>query len=975
MNELVIKVSTQGDPAGANLVKAALDALSQAGIQATAQEHSAAQGADQAAQATGRFVDSVGRLREANGRFVTLAQQAAEAGKQIETAGHGAKSFFDTVKEGFGIDIGHRFIDGFAEIPGLFTEAIHRGIEYNAEMQTMARGLGAALEGVQPEKYLNFEQARKAGVAALDQLRDKANSLGLEFKPLAETFSVAMPTMMESGITKMSDQMDVMIRLSQMAAAKNLSGNQAMRDILDELTGRGERTMFGKELDAVGLTSKALEEAKANGTEASLILQKTASYGEAAADGANSYAGALRTVHNEIEQLEGEIAKPVFEKLASLLQGGKGALGSTAASGAAEGVGHVLSGVLDDVQSKTTAVESFLSSHPMMARLLGGLPGAVGRAVGLPIDDQDTLANGLITNIGAGQDDAAIDAQIKLVSALREKVSAAKDDKAQAEARKLVEDAIAAATERTASAQGDAKERAHEFLIELQAIQDGLGKNLGNAKPDTEAADRAAKRNAEAQGKYEADPRSQSAQAGLDADAAAAASDKHRVQVQKDADELQKKWVGMSRQQAEADAEREITGSEVLKGAQALNKELDATIAKEEKLASSADVAAKLRGVYGSILDKLPEGARSGLSDATTNDNLRAVSTAVEGVPVNPGDKASLDAKKALVDLLKEALQLQRDYDEAVGKEATAKAKDDRESKRNQENAQRAAEEAKQRSDVIADEREQIAIDQARARGDQNAANALEKQRDIRLEITRLMQAGLSYAEAQTLAEQKITAENDSQDRKQADKYATRHPGDLPLPVNAKPVDTDPGGGLHTETLGASSAHRSSTTTDANPNGGLSTGGFGPGGTSATSTAGAALANAHDPSNSLDTDLTGADLALQNAPSAADFLGRAVPMAFTPPSAAASIAPAPSPIAGASGNGSGAGTAAASATDTATSKFASLSSAIDDAIERLKQIATMKGPKGDPGTDGQDGLDGLDGQDGGDAPFGGPMIP
>ena len=132
-------------------------------------------------------------------------------------------------------------MEGIAEIPAAFREAIAEGVKFNASMETLAIQLGGALRTADPGKYLNFAEAREAGTAALETLRQKAVELGVPFESLAETLAVNLPTLANAGIKSVQDQVEAITLLSQVAASKGLNGNQAQRDIIDLLNGQGMR--------------------------------------------------------------------------------------------------------------------------------------------------------------------------------------------------------------------------------------------------------------------------------------------------------------------------------------------------------------------------------------------------------------------------------------------------------------------------------------------------------------------------------------------------------------------------------------------------------------------------------------------------------------------------------------------------------------------------------------------------------------
>ena len=437
---------------------------------------------------------------------------------------------------------------------------------------------------------------------------------------------------------------------------------------------------------------------------------------------------------------------------------------------------------------------------------------------------------------------------------------------------------------------------------------------------DTSATDKRAKQDADAFEKYNARP---AAAAGGDDPAAVASADKHAKSVDALAKSLEKEF-GFTEATARNLADERLSRAENTKEAVALNKELDGILAKQERIASSADIGSKLKGVYGKILGGLgQDGPGAGLSEQPTDANFAAVTSAVQSLPAPADDKAAVDTKKALVDLLKQAATLQEDYNRAVDREkADAKAGQDT---------------ANRRAAALADEKEETAILAARGRGEKDLADKLEEQRDIRREIARLQREGVGYTEAQAAAEKKITEEKNAQHRKEqdrADNRPARHErepehrrgdretftihgyhdpdNDTTLPhTHANRHAVDNGGLLagHLHTGGLES-------------GGLETGGLhradegrGLGGNRALFSGTLDGKPSFDRLNSQVHPAFTAEQALDKAPSAADALAKAVPVSdilrglpsagFPTPTASSALAPAistlASPVPGAAG--------------------------------------------------------------------------
>ena len=163
----------------------------------------------------------------------------------------------------------------------------------------LAINFGSAMRASDPGKFLDFAQAKAAGVEALEIIRQKANELGLDFTEVAHGFSINLAALREGGVKDTQQQIDLIVRLNQITAAKGIGGQQSQRDIIDLLQGRGDRTIFGKELEPLGITNESIKQAREMGTLADLILTKTQAYGEAAAASADTLTAAQQRLTNE----------------------------------------------------------------------------------------------------------------------------------------------------------------------------------------------------------------------------------------------------------------------------------------------------------------------------------------------------------------------------------------------------------------------------------------------------------------------------------------------------------------------------------------------------------------------------------------------------------------------------------------------------------------------------------------------------
>jgi hypothetical protein len=294
-----INLATTADTSGATKAADALKNVGNAASQAAPDAAKLAAAEDQVAEAAKRLID--------------------EAGKQnvtLDALKESAKGFLEAVEMGSGIAIGEKLVEGLGEVVAKFKEAAAEGVEFDKEMESLGIGIAASLRQAAPEKYLDWSEAKTAGVAALDAIKSKANELGLDVKALAESVQVNMLALTEGGIRDINQQVEASSLLMQAAAAKGVNGMQAMRDVMDLLQGRAERVVLAKEL---GISNEDISKAKEAGTLFEFLTSKLGAYKDAAADTAQSLTGLEQTTKNLFSEAAGEAMQPAYDELKKFL--------------------------------------------------------------------------------------------------------------------------------------------------------------------------------------------------------------------------------------------------------------------------------------------------------------------------------------------------------------------------------------------------------------------------------------------------------------------------------------------------------------------------------------------------------------------------------------------------------------------------------------------------------------------------------
>lgn len=295
-----INITTAANTADAQQVAQSLEAIKDKADAAAPSVKKLANSEEEVGGAAEKAKSPVEGLIDAIGQLV----QKFSGGKSS------VKEFFEAIETGTGIAIGEKLIEGLGEIGHKLIEVAESGVEFDREMGSLSRSLAASLRQADPAKYLNWDEAKQAGSAALDTLKAKANALGLDIKALGESLSVNLLALTEGGIKEVNQQIEITSLLMQAAAAKGVTGMQAMRDIMDMMQGRAERVILSKEL---GISNEDIANAKEAGTLFEYLADKLGAYREAADDAAHSLGGLEQTQTNLFNELAGEAAQPIVD--------------------------------------------------------------------------------------------------------------------------------------------------------------------------------------------------------------------------------------------------------------------------------------------------------------------------------------------------------------------------------------------------------------------------------------------------------------------------------------------------------------------------------------------------------------------------------------------------------------------------------------------------------------------------------------
>lgn len=170
------------------------------------------------------------------------------ANKKLGELKESARSFVDTLKLGVGIDFGHRIVESIAEIPRALQEAIRAGVEFNAVLETARFGVAGVLRQFGGEQIGSFNDALKTSDSLIDTIKAKAMELGLDFEGFLESYKNSAGSLFHAGVSDLEKQVDLIAKLQLAMSAHGITGFQAQRDTMDILNGAASRTMGGRAL-------------------------------------------------------------------------------------------------------------------------------------------------------------------------------------------------------------------------------------------------------------------------------------------------------------------------------------------------------------------------------------------------------------------------------------------------------------------------------------------------------------------------------------------------------------------------------------------------------------------------------------------------------------------------------------------------------------------------------------------------------
>ncbi|CAN5544488.1 hypothetical protein BH09VER1_BH09VER1_24510 [soil metagenome] len=262
--------------------------------------------------------DAAGRWKSSAGQFATSAQIAAAGVEQLgqkaaaatrqasdgfKNATHESDEFINSIKMGIGIDIGGRLVNTIGAIPGMFKDAISKGVEFNITMDNASVGIQNVLA-----KFMNLDQvaAKREAAAAMQQIIDLEPKAAGGLADLTQGFMATVATAQGVGIS-VKQNIDLVGRFANALSNANVpiqQIGQEMRSILS-----GNITADSSIAKILSISNEDIAKAREAGTLYQFLVDKIGKIGEAG----DSASVRLSSFDSAIQKALGAITKPIFD--------------------------------------------------------------------------------------------------------------------------------------------------------------------------------------------------------------------------------------------------------------------------------------------------------------------------------------------------------------------------------------------------------------------------------------------------------------------------------------------------------------------------------------------------------------------------------------------------------------------------------------------------------------------------------------
>lgn len=222
-----------------------------------------------------------------------------------------ADRLFASLRAGMAIDIGGKLVAGLASVPAAFERAVQRGVEFNATLQTAELGIAAILKQFDDVgRFKTFDDAMAASASAIELLKQKAKESPATFQELVGAFQGTAGAMAAANIP-LQDQVNLIVNMSQALSGLGIHSSQILQETRALITGNINANAAAAKI--LGITAADITAAKAQGELYQFLTGKISAFAEAGSRGATTMNAALSNLEDTIDDVLATVTKPIFE--------------------------------------------------------------------------------------------------------------------------------------------------------------------------------------------------------------------------------------------------------------------------------------------------------------------------------------------------------------------------------------------------------------------------------------------------------------------------------------------------------------------------------------------------------------------------------------------------------------------------------------------------------------------------------------
>lgn len=233
------------------------------------------------------------------------AQQWVQAETQLKKLDSAAGEFLSTLKQGVGIDLGGRLVNGVAQLQGLFTGIVDRGYEFN---KTMAQSEGGIANVLAKFMKLDAQASKQEAAKAMEAIMMWEPKAAGSLQDLTLGFMSTVGAGQAAGIT-VAQNVELVGKFANALAALGMDASQLTQELRAIFT--GNITSDAQLAKTLEITPEAVRSAKEAGTFYEYLNKQLGSLG----DTAKGPSVVLSSLQSSIDKAAGSLSKGVFSEV------------------------------------------------------------------------------------------------------------------------------------------------------------------------------------------------------------------------------------------------------------------------------------------------------------------------------------------------------------------------------------------------------------------------------------------------------------------------------------------------------------------------------------------------------------------------------------------------------------------------------------------------------------------------------------